>query len=62
MCKRCVSEFGCYDVGDVHESTKGEVKVFEKVLGDRVELIAIAFLRQAFHLTGRLTFWTKDVT
>jgi hypothetical protein len=49
-------------VGDVHESTKGEVKVFEKVLGDRVELIAIAFLRQAFHLTGRLTFWTKDVT
>jgi hypothetical protein len=48
-------------MGDVHESTEGEVKVFEKVLGNRVKLIAVAFLRQAFQLNGRLTFWAKDV-
>jgi hypothetical protein len=48
-------------MGDVHESTKGEVKVFEKALGNRVKLIAIAFLRQAFHLTGTLTLRAEDV-
>jgi hypothetical protein len=48
-------------MGDVHESTEGEVKVFEKVLGNCVKLIAVAFLRQAFQLNGRLTFGAKDV-
>jgi hypothetical protein len=48
-------------MGDVHENTKGEVKVFEKVLGNCVKLIAVAFLRQAFQLTGKLIFWAKDV-
>ncbi len=36
--KGCVAKFGCYDMGDIHKSTKGVVKVFEKVLGNRVKL------------------------